>query len=81
MAGIEVKELLLDNKRLYNWLNTAAKRISFNGLPARIYLVSLSDRYHLGLAFNEIVAKGELKASVVISSDHLDSDSVVSPNH
>ena len=58
----------------------AAKRIQFQGLPARICWVGLGDRARLGLAFNEMVAKGELKAPVVIGRDHLDSGSVASPN-
>ena len=76
----KVKELLPDNKHLHNWLDMAAKRIKFQGLPARICWVGLGDRHRLGLAFNEMVAKGELKAPVVIGRDHLDSGSVASPN-
>ncbi|GAA2846255.1 urocanate hydratase [Aminobacter aminovorans] len=76
----KVKELLPDNKHLHNWLDMAAKRIHFQGLPARICWVGLGDRHRLGLAFNEMVAKGELKAPVVIGRDHLDSGSVASPN-
>jgi urocanate hydratase len=75
-----VKELLPDNKHLHNWLDMAAKRIKFQGLPARICWVGLGDRAKLGLAFNEMVASGELKAPVVIGRDHLDSGSVASPN-
>ena len=58
----------------------ARERIQFQGLPARICWVGLGDRHRLGLAFNEMVAKGELKAPVVIGRDHLDSGSVASPN-
>ncbi|WP_134494674.1 urocanate hydratase [Microvirga pakistanensis] len=76
----KVKELLPDNKHLHNWLDMAQKRIKFQGLPARICWVGLGDRHRLGLAFNEMVARGELKAPVVIGRDHLDSGSVASPN-
>jgi len=76
----KVKELLPDNKHLHNWLDMARKRIKFQGLPARICWVGLGDRHRLGLAFNEMVARGELKAPVVIGRDHLDSGSVASPN-
>ncbi|MFZ5732373.1 MAG: urocanate hydratase [Pseudomonadota bacterium] len=75
-----VKELLPDNKHLHNWLDMAQKRIKFQGLPARICWVGLGDRHRIGLAFNEMVAKGELKAPIVIGRDHLDSGSVASPN-
>ncbi|AFK54787.1 urocanate hydratase [Tistrella mobilis] len=76
----KVKELLPDNAHLHRWLDMARERISFQGLPARICWVGLGDRHRLGLAFNEMVAKGELKAPVVIGRDHLDSGSVASPN-
>ena len=76
----KVKELLPDNKHLHNWLDMAQKRIAFQGLPARICWVGLGDRHRLGLAFNEMVASGELKAPIVIGRDHLDSGSVASPN-
>ena len=76
----KVKELLPDNAHLHNWLDMAKERIAFQGLPARICWVGLGDRHRLGLAFNEMVAKGELKAPVVIGRDHLDSGSVASPN-
>ncbi|WP_187969913.1 urocanate hydratase [Aquibium microcysteis] len=75
-----VKELLPDNHHLHRWLDMAKERIAFQGLPARICWVGLGDRHRLGLAFNEMVAKGELKAPVVIGRDHLDSGSVASPN-
>ncbi|ALR19868.1 urocanate hydratase [Sphingobium baderi] len=75
-----VKELLPDNTHLHNWLDMAREKIRFQGLPARICWVGLGDRHRLGLAFNEMVAKGELKAPVVIGRDHLDSGSVASPN-
>ena len=76
----KVKELLPDNAHLHTWLDMARERISFQGLPARICWVGLGDRHRLGLAFNEMVARGELKAPVVIGRDHLDSGSVASPN-
>ena len=76
----KVKELLPDNHHLHNWLDMARTRIAFQGLPARICWVGLGDRHRLGLAFNEMVANGELKAPVVIGRDHLDSGSVASPN-
>ncbi len=75
-----VKELMPDDKHLHNWLDMAQKRIKFQGLPSRICWVGLGDRARLGLAFNEMVASGELKAPVVIGRDHLDSGSVASPN-
>jgi urocanate hydratase len=76
----KVKELTPGNTHLHHWLDMARERISFQGLPARICWVGLGDRHRLGLAFNEMVAKGELKAPVVIGRDHLDSGSVASPN-
>ena len=76
----KVRELMPDNPHLHNWLDMARRRIRFQGLPARICWVGLGDRHRLGLAFNEMVAKGELKAPVVIGRDHLDSGSVASPN-
>jgi len=76
----KVKELLPDNAHLHAWLDMARTRIRFQGLPARICWVGLGDRHRLGLAFNEMVASGELKAPIVIGRDHLDSGSVASPN-
>jgi len=76
----KVKELIPDDAHLHNWLDQARKRIHFQGLPARICWVGLGQRDRLGLAFNEMVRKGELKAPVVIGRDHLDSGSVASPN-
>jgi urocanate hydratase len=76
----KVKELLPDNAHLHHWLDMAREKIHFQGLPARICWVGLGDRHRLGLAFNEMVASGELKAPVVIGRDHLDSGSVASPN-
>jgi urocanate hydratase len=75
-----VKELIPDNPHLHNWLDMAKTRIQFQGLPARICWVGLGDRHRLGLAFNEMVAKGAVKAPIVIGRDHLDSGSVASPN-
>ena len=76
----KVKELLPDNRHLHHWLDMAKQRIKFQGLPARICWVGLGDRHRLGLAFNAMVASGELKAPIVIGRDHLDSGSVASPN-
>jgi urocanate hydratase len=76
----KVKELLPDNTHLHRWLDMAREKIQFQGVPARICWVGLGDRHRLGLAFNEMVASGELKAPVVIGRDHLDSGSVASPN-
>jgi len=76
----KVKELIPDNPHLHNWIDLAQERIAFQGLPARICWVGLGDRHRLGLAFNEMVANGELKAPIVIGRDHLDGGSVASPN-
>ncbi|MGX0875382.1 urocanate hydratase [Roseovarius sp. MBR-154] len=76
----KMKELFPDNIKLHNWLDMARERIAFQGLPARICWIGLGDRHRAGLAFNEMVASGELKAPVVIGRDHLDSGSVASPN-
>jgi urocanate hydratase len=75
-----VKQVLPDDRHLHHWLDMARSRIKFQGLPARICWVGLGDRHRLGLAFNEMVKSGELKAPVVIGRDHLDSGSVASPN-
>jgi urocanate hydratase len=75
-----VKELIPDDPHLHQWLDMARERIQFQGLPARICWVGLGQRHRLGLAFNEMVRTGELKAPVVIGRDHLDSGSVASPN-
>ena len=75
-----VKELIPDDPHLHNWLDMARSRISFQGLPARICWVGLGQRHRLGLAFNEMVRNGTLKAPLVIGRDHLDSGSVASPN-
>ncbi|MEE8502044.1 MAG: urocanate hydratase [Kiloniellales bacterium] len=76
----KVKELIPDDPHLHNWLDMAREQIKFQGLPARICWVGLGDRHRLGLAFNDMVATGELTAPVVIGRDHLDSGSVASPN-
>ena len=76
----KVKELIPDDKHLHNWLDMARERISFQGLPARICWVGLGQRHRLAMAFNEMVANGELKAPIVIGRDHLDAGSVASPN-
>jgi urocanate hydratase len=75
-----VKELVPDDPHLHRWLDLARDRIAFQGLPARICWLGLKDRARVGLAFNDMVAMGELKAPVVIGRDHLDSGSVASPN-
>jgi urocanate hydratase len=76
----KVKELIPDNPHLHRWLDLARQKIQFQGLPARICWVGLGERARLGLAFNEMVASGELSAPIVIGRDHLDSGSVASPN-
>lgn len=75
-----VKALLPDDAHLHNWLDKAAERIAFQGLPARICWVGLGDRHRIAMEFNRMVASGELKAPIVIGRDHLDSGSVASPN-
>jgi urocanate hydratase len=76
----KMKELFPDDKPLHRWLDMAGERIAFQGLPARICWVGLGERHRAGLAFNEMVKSGELKAPIVIGRDHLDSGSVASPN-
>jgi len=76
----KMKQLFPDNKPLHRWLDMAGERIAFQGLPARICWIGLGDRHRAGLAFNEMVASGELKAPIVIGRDHLDAGSVASPN-
>ena len=75
-----MKKLFPENKHLHRWLDMAADRIAFQGLPARICWIGLGDRHRAGLMFNEMVARGELKGPIVIGRDHLDSGSVASPN-
>jgi urocanate hydratase len=76
----KLKALFPDNKNLHRWLDMAQERIAFQGLPARICWLGLGERHLAGLAFNEMVRNGELKAPVVIGRDHLDCGSVASPN-
>ena len=76
----KVKELIPDDRHLHNWLDMARQKIAFQGLPARICWLGLGTRARIGLAFNAMVASGELKAPIVIGRDHLDSGSVASPN-
>lgn len=76
----KVKELIPDDPHLHQWLDMARSRIRFQGLPARICWVGLGQRHRLGLAFNQMVADGEVSAPIVIGRDHLDSGSVASPN-
>ena len=76
----KVKELFPENRHLHGWLDMARERIAFQGLPARICWLGLGERHLAGLAFNEMVKTGELKAPIVIGRDHLDTGSVASPN-
>ena len=76
----KMKELFPADAHLHRWLDMASERIAFQGLPARICWIGLGERHRAGLAFNEMVRSGELKAPIVIGRDHLDSGSVASPN-
>ncbi len=76
----KMKELFPGDAHLHRWLDMASERIAFQGLPARICWIGLGERHRAGLAFNEMVKSGELKAPIVIGRDHLDSGSVASPN-
>ena len=76
----KLKELFPHDAHLHRWLDMAGERIAFQGLPARICWLGLGERHRAGLAFNEMVKSGELKAPIVIGRDHLDSGSVASPN-
>ena len=76
----KVKELFPGDAALHRWLDLAGERIAFQGLPARICWLGLGERHRAGLAFNEMVASGEIKAPIVIGRDHLDAGSVASPN-
>jgi len=76
----KMKELFPEDASLHRWLDMARERIAFQGLPARICWIGLGERDRAGLAFNEMVRSGELKAPIVIGRDHLDSGSVASPN-
>jgi urocanate hydratase len=75
-----MKQLFPADAHLHRWLDMAGERIAFQGLPARICWIGLGERHRAGLAFNEMVRTGELKAPIVIGRDHLDSGSVASPN-
>ncbi|HEY4039943.1 MAG TPA: urocanate hydratase [Burkholderiaceae bacterium] len=75
-----LKELFPDDRHLHRWLDMASERIAFQGLPARICWLGLGERQRAGLAFNQMVASGELAAPIVIGRDHLDAGSVASPN-
>ncbi|MGZ5206605.1 MAG: urocanate hydratase [Caldimonas sp.] len=76
----KMKQLFADDAHLHRWLDMAGERIAFQGLPARICWIGLGERHRAGLAFNEMVHSGELKAPIVIGRDHLDAGSVASPN-
>ncbi|WP_084453181.1 urocanate hydratase [Roseateles chitosanitabidus] len=76
----KIKELFPHHAGVHRWLDMARERIAFQGLPARICWLGLGERHKAGLAFNEMVRTGELKAPIVIGRDHLDSGSVASPN-
>ena len=76
----KIKELFPENAHVHRWLDMARERIAFQGLPARICWLGLGERHRAGLAFNEMVRTGELKAPIVIGRDHLDTGSVASPN-
>jgi urocanate hydratase len=75
-----VKALFPDDAHLHRWLEMAAERVQFQGLPARICWLGYGERARAGLAFNELVRTGRVKAPLVIGRDHLDSGSVASPN-
>jgi len=84
-ADIDVTDALIlklfpENKGLVRWINMARERIAFQGLPARICWLGQGEREKAGLAFNELVRSGKVKASIVIGRDHLDTGSVASPN-
>jgi urocanate hydratase len=76
----KIKELFPHHANVHRWLDMARERIAFQGLPARICWLGLGERHIAGLAFNEMVRNGELKAPIVIGRDHLDTGSVASPN-
>jgi urocanate hydratase len=76
----KIKELFPENRKVHRWLEMARERIAFQGLPARICWLGLGERHRAGLAFNDMVRTGELKAPIVIGRDHLDTGSVASPN-
>jgi urocanate hydratase len=76
----KVLELFPEDKHLHRWITMAQQKIAFQGLPARICWLGYGERAKFGLAINEMVRKGELKAPIVIGRDHLDCGSVASPN-
>jgi urocanate hydratase len=76
----KIKQLFPENQKVQRWLDMARERIAFQGLPSRICWLGLGERHLAGLAFNEMVRSGELKAPIVIGRDHLDTGSVASPN-
>lgn len=76
----KLKELFPENKGLLRWLNLAREKVAFQGLPARICWLGMGERERAGLAFNQLVKDGKLKAPIVIGRDHLDTGSVASPN-
>ncbi len=80
LTDAKARELFPDKPGLHRWLDAARERIQFQGLPCRICWLGYKERHRLGLAFNEMVRNGELKAPIVIGRDHLDSGSVASPN-
>ncbi|WP_207493654.1 urocanate hydratase [Aridibaculum aurantiacum] len=75
-----IMNLLPENKSMIRWMNMAKERIAFQGLPARICWLGQGERERAGLAFNELVRTGKVKAPIVIGRDHLDTGSVASPN-
>jgi len=75
-----VLELFPDNAGLARWIRLAQKHVPFQGLPARICWLGYGERHLAGLAFNEMVARGELAAPIAIGRDHMDSGSVASPH-
>ncbi|WP_404286942.1 urocanate hydratase [Glutamicibacter arilaitensis] len=74
-----LKELFPENEHLHRWLDAAAERVEFEGLPARICWLGYGERHKAGLLFNQLVAEGKVSAPIVIGRDHLDSGSVASP--
>jgi urocanate hydratase len=75
-----VLEAYPDDPSLARWVRLAREKVQFQGLPARICWLGYGERARLGLRFNEMVRRGELKGPIVIGRDHLDSGSVASPN-
>jgi urocanate hydratase len=80
VCDAKLKELFPTNKGLLRWLEMAKEKIAFQGLPARICWLGMGDREIAGLAFNNLVKEGKVKAPIVIGRDHLDTGSVASPN-